>query len=509
MQPRSCPALFVSAPASNQGKTTVTAALARYHAAQGHNVCVFKTGADFLDPMILERASGRPVYQLDLWMGGEEHCRALLYEAAGAADLILIEGVMGLFDGTPSSADLAQLFGVPVLAVIDAEAMAQSFGAIAHGLATYRNELPFAGVLANRVAGARHAEMAEQGMPAGLAYWGAVTRDAGFELPDRHLGLVQAEEVGDLEQRLDALAAALRGTKLTGLPAPVEFAAPRWAPSCGTGAERAGGGGTWARESSGPVPLGVEVVPGLAGTPVSPGLPVSPGAAAPGAGPQGAGPQGAGPQGAGAPSTPGFAPPQVLDGTRIGVARDRAFSFLYHANLDVLRAMGAELVFFSPLADVGLPAVDSVYLPGGYPELHLARLAANRTMAAALREHVNAGKPLYAECGGMLYLLESLTDVKGQRADMVGILPGNAMMQPGLTGLGYQSAPLPGGVLRGHTFHHSRMETSLTPWARGERLYNTSPGEAIYRRGRLVASYLHTYFPSNPRAAAELFLRRD
>jgi cobyrinic acid a,c-diamide synthase len=171
--------------------------------------------------------------------------------------------------------------------------------------------------------------------------------------------------------------------------------------------------------------------------------------------------------------------------------------------------MGAELVFFSPLADVGLPAVDSVYLPGGYPELHLARLAANRTMAAALRGHVNAGKPLYAECGGMLYLLESLTDVKGQRADMVGILPGNAMMQPGLTGLGYQSAPLPGGVLRGHTFHHSRMETSLTPWARGERLYNTSPGEAIYRRGRLVASYLHTYFPSNPRAAAELFLRRD
>jgi cobyrinic acid a,c-diamide synthase len=193
-EPRHCPALFVSAPASNQGKTTVTAALARCHTARGRVVRVFKTGPDFLDPMILERASGRPAYQLDLWMGGEDHCRTLLYEAAGEADLILIEGVMGLFDGTPSSADLAQRFGVPVLAVIDAESMAQSFGAIAHGLASYRAGLPFYGVLANRVAGARHADLTRQGMPPGLTYWGAVMRDSGFELPDRHLGLVQAEE---------------------------------------------------------------------------------------------------------------------------------------------------------------------------------------------------------------------------------------------------------------------------------------------------------------------------
>jgi cobyrinic acid a,c-diamide synthase len=170
--------------------------------------------------------------------------------------------------------------------------------------------------------------------------------------------------------------------------------------------------------------------------------------------------------------------------------------------------MGAELVFFSVLSDAALPAVHSVYLPGGYPELHLAQLSANRAMAAALQKHVDAGKPLYAECGGMLYLLESLTDVNGQRAAMAGILPGNATMQPRLKGLGYQTVPLPGGVLRGHTFHHSTMEISLTPWARGERLYNTSQGEAIYRRDNLVASYLHTYFPSNPRAAAELFLSR-
>ena len=430
MERRSCPALFVSAPASNQGKTTLTAALARLHSAQGRTVRVFKTGPDFLDPMILERASGSPAYQLDLWMGGEDHCRSLLFAAAGVADLILIEGVMGLFDGTPSSADLAQLLGVPVLAVIDAESMAQSFGAIAHGLATYRQGLPFHGVLGNRVAGVRHAELLQQGMPSEPRYLGAVMRDSRMELPDRHLGLVQAEEVGDLEARLSLAAAALQETRLAGLPPAVEFAA----------------------------------------------------------------------------ATPNAAPEPVLRHVRIGIARDRAFSFLYRANLDLLQALGAELTFFSPLHDSALPDVDSVYLPGGYPELHLAQLGANRSMAEALRQHVEAGKPLYAECGGMLYLMESLTDVKGQRADLAGILPGKVTMQARLRGLGYQSAPLPGlGTLRGHTFHHSTLETTLAPWAHGERLFNTSPGEAIYRQRNLIASYLHNYFPSNPRAAARLF----
>ena len=431
MERRSCPALFVSAPASNQGKTTVTAALARLHASQGRVVRVFKTGPDFLDPMIHQKASGRAVYQLDLWMGGEDHCRTLLHEAAGEADLILIEGVMGLFDGTPSSADLARLLGVPVLAVIDAESMAQSFGAVAHGLASYRSDVPFYGVLANRVAGVRHAELLQQGMRKDLVYLGAVMRDAGFELPDRHLGLVQAEEVGDLEQRLNAIAHALKETELTQLPPAVEFAAPEAA-----SAQFAG----------------------------------------------------------------------LLKGIRIGIARDRAFSFLYPANLDLLRRLGAELVFFSPLSDSELPAVDSVYLPGGYPELHLAELSANHSLALALRRHVDAAKPLYAECGGMLYLLESLTDVQGHRGSLAGILPGSAAVQARLKGLGYQSAPVPGGTLRGHTFHHSTMETSLAPWAHGERLYNTTPGEAIYREKRVLASYLHNYFPSNPRAAAQLFL---
>ena len=283
-------------------------------------------------------------------------------------------------------------------------------------------------------------------MPPGMVYCGALMREAGFELPDRHLGLVQAEEVNDLDTRLSTAAAALERTTLTELPPSVEFTA--------AGAESRGTSGVYAA----------------------------------------------------APATAvAVAPPRALAGVRVGIARDRAFSFIYRANLDLLAAMGAELVFFSPLVDTRLPRVDSVYLPGGYPELHLGSLSANRALTEDLRQHVDAGKPLYAECGGMLYLMESLTDVKGQRANLAGILPGSAVMQPRLRGLGYQSVPLPGGVLRGHTFHHSALDTPLVPAAFGERLYNTSPGEAIYQRGRLVATYLHSYFPSNPGAAAALF----
>lgn len=423
-----CPALLISAPASGQGKTTATAGLARHHRNRGLTVRVFKTGPDFLDPMILERASGQPVYQLDLWMAGETHCKALLYQAAQKADLILIEGVMGLFDGTPSSADLAGLFGVPVLALINANAMAQTFGAVAHGLAHYRPGLPFAGVLANRVAGPGHAELLAESLPPHLKDYGWLPRDGEIALPDRHLGLVQAAEIADLETRLENAAARIARTALAELPPPVTFPAAALEP-----------------------------------------------------------------------------PPRLLDGVRIGVARDAAFAFLYPANLDTLRALGAELVFFSPLVDTGLPAIDAVYLPGGYPELHLDTLAANGSLRQALREHHQAGKPLYAECGGLLYTLESLADREGYRAPMLGLLPGHAALQPKLVSLGMQAVDLPEGELRGHTFHHSKLDTPLRPLAHGRRQRDGKPGEAVYRTGRLTASYLHLYFASNPAATARLF----
>ena len=209
-----CPAILVAAPASGQGKTTVVSALARLHARQGRKVRVFKCGPDFLDPYWHALASGQPVYQLDLWMTGAEDCRARLAQAASEADLIIVEGVMGLFDGEPSAADLAERFGLHVLAVIDAGAMAGTFGALAWGLQHYRPAMPWAGVLANRVASEGHAAMLKNSVRAPADWLGAMMRDDTFALPERHLGLTVPGEVGDAMARLDAAADALAATPL-------------------------------------------------------------------------------------------------------------------------------------------------------------------------------------------------------------------------------------------------------------------------------------------------------
>ncbi|MDT4331005.1 cobyrinate a,c-diamide synthase [Methylomonas sp. MED-D] len=422
---RSCPAILISAPASGQGKTTVTAALAYYHRRLGREVRVFKTGPDFIDPQILAFASGHPAYQLDLWMMGEAHCRELLYRAAGEADLILIEGVMGLYDGDSSSADLAQTLAVPVAAVIDAHGMAQTFAAVAYGLAHYRPGLAFAGVIANKVGSAGHANLLAEALPDDMPLLAAMRGDASVGLPERHLGLHQAGEIADLDQRLARAADLLSDCRL---PDPVGFA---------------------------------EVT-----------------------------------------SEP---PPRLLAGRTIAVARDAAFSFLYPANLDCLQALGATLTFFSPLADSDLPAADAVYLPGGYPELHLAELAGNQAMKQALRQHHQAGKPIYAECGGFLYLLDSLADRDGQAAEMVGLLPGQARMQTQLANLGMHSLELEHGEIRGHSFHFSTLQTSLAPHTQSTTRRHHGQAEAFYRVGRLQASYLHLYFPFNPCQAAALF----
>lgn len=424
---RHCPALLIAAPASGQGKTTVTAALARLHSRQGRRVTVFKCGPDFLDPMILARASGQAVRQLDLWMVGEQDCRRLLWEAAREADLILIEGVMGLYDGTPSAADLARRFGVPVLAVIDGSAMAQTFGALAHGLASYQADLPFSGVLANRVGSARHGDILRDCLPPATRWYGALPRSSEIQLPARHLGLVQADELADLDARLDAAADALAASADTSLPATVAFEAPT------------------ARQL-----------------------------------------------------------PTTLSAVRIGVARDAAFAFIYQANLDLLRELGAELVFFSPLQDESLPALDSLYLPGGYPELHLATLACNHGMLAAIRAHHAAGRPILAECGGMLYLLDALTDLAGLRLPLLGLLPGEAVMQPRRVALALQEVELPEGRLRGHSFHYSRLQTPLLALAQGVCPNARGTREAVYRSARLTAGYIHFYLPSDPQAAVSL-----
>ncbi len=424
-------AVLISAAASGQGKTTVTAALARHARAHGRRVRVFKVGPDFIDPMILARASGQPVYQLDLWMGGLAHCRHLLYQAARETDLVLVEGVMGLYDGTPSSAALAREFGLPLVLVIDGSAMAQTFGALALGLSAYCPGLTIHGVVANRVAGDRHAALLAEslaGPAAGIAFLGALRADRALEIPDRHLGLVQAAEIADLDERLDHAAQALAaGVRLDAIPQ-VRFDAD-----------------------------------------------------------------------------PALEPPPLLAGVRIAVAQDAAFSFVYPANLDLLRAMGATLSGFSPLHDADIPPADALYLPGGYPELHAERLSANRALHEALRRHVGAGKPVLAECGGMMLLFERLVDLQGRSHTLAGVLPGETAMQPRLQALALQSIELAQGELRGHSFHHSRLHTAVRP-DRHARTQQGGVGEALFRQGALTASYLHFYLPSNPRAAAALFL---
>jgi cobyrinic acid a,c-diamide synthase len=431
-----CPALFISAPASGQGKTTITAGLARLHRRAGRRVRVFKTGPDFLDPMILARASGAPVESLDLWMVGAERCRALLAQAARQADLILIEGVMGLYDGTPSSADLAAAFGVPVVAVISAKAMAQTFGAVAFGLAHYREDVPVHGVFANRVGSARHAQMLEEALPQGLRWMGSIASSADIELPDRHLGLVQAAEIDDLERRLERAADALAHTPLAQLPATVSFDAP-------------------------PANLSGESQP---------------------------------------------VQPHLLEGAHIAVARDAAFSFIYPANLALLETLGAQVSFFSPLAGEPVPdCASALYLPGGYPELHAATLARQSSSANSVRAHVAANKPVFAECGGLLYLLESLTDTDGTTTPMLGLLPGHARMQTRLSALGMQQLDGLHGTLTGHTFHYSQVNTPLAPITHAFRPQSATLGEAVYRAGPIVATYMHSYWPSNPAFTAALF----
>ncbi|OYZ46969.1 MAG: cobyrinic acid a,c-diamide synthase [Acidovorax sp. 16-64-162] len=420
-----CPALLVAAPASGQGKTTVTAALARLHARRGLQVRVFKCGPDFLDPHWHQLASGAPVHQLDLWMTGEADCARRLHAAAQEADLILIEGVMGLFDGDPSAADLAQRFGVPVLAVVDASAMAGTFGALAFGLRHYRPGLPWAGVLANRVGSARHADMLQAGLREPQDWLGALmrvtlkadvgvdvgaARAAGALLPERHLGLVAAHELLDSQQRLDAAADALAATPLGQMTAQD---LQRWAVDF-------------------PAPAHTAAVPAL------------------------------------------------LAGRTVAVARDAAFC---------------------------LPHCDAVWLPGGYPELHTAQIVANTGMQASLCAHVAAGKALWAECGGMMALFESITLADGSTAPLWGLLPGQVTMQKRLAALGPQQLAVAGHTLRGHTFHYSTCDSSATVVARTARpgeVPAPDAGEALYQQGSIHASYFHAWFPSSPEAVAHL-----
>lgn len=422
-------ATIIAAPASRQGKTVFTAALARSLANRGCSVQVIKLGPDYLDPMILECASRRPVYNLDWWIMGEAHCRQILYDAARTSDVVLIESLMGIHDNTPSTAWLARTLGVPVTLVMDMARCAQTAVAVVHGMRGYAGGLPLAGVVGNRLGSDHHHTLVAEAFTDEVTYFGSLRRDERMVLPERHLGLVQGGEIAGLERQLDAAADCLHDH-------------------------------------------GVEVsVPGITVEP-----PV-PGAAAAGDG---------------------------LAGTRIAVARDRAFSFIYPANLAALESLGATIRFFSPLANEPAPPCDAIWLPGGYPELHLAALEANTATRDSIRAHCAAGRPALAECGGMMYLGETISGPDGGARRMCGVLAAAFTMHDRFQGVGHQQAELNGGCIRGHSFHHSSMRTELPPSAYCRR-QDGRPGEAIFTIGATCASYAHFYFPSSLPVTAALF----
>ena len=442
MKPNSCPTLLISAPASGQGKTTITAGLAHFLTKQGKRVRVFKCGPDFLDPFWLSLASRNPVYQIDLWMTGEDDCQARLREAAESADVILIEGAMGLFDGDPSAADLAIRFHVPVMAVIDASAMAGTFGALALGLEQYQPHMKWAGVLANRVASPGHAAMLESAIANPHHFLGAIFANTEMGFPERHLGLKMSAEIVNAEQKLDLIANAIEASNF--------------------------GEKILQRFSSLVVEYPTNIKKELN--------------------------------------------QKLLDDKIIAVAKDAAFCFIYQANLDVLEKLGARIQFFSPLRGDPLPICDAVWLPGGYPELYAEALGNNQELKRQLHMHMQNNRPIWAECGGMMALFETLITTDGQPYPMWGVLPGTVTMQKRLGGLGLQSLHLYGQEIRGHTFHYSTCISPLkahTQCLKKTEAINNASGELLFQKNSLQASYFHAWFASNPKATAALFLPQD
>jgi len=434
------PGLLIAAPQSGAGKTTVTLGLMAALARRGLTVHPFKAGPDFIDPGLHRLVTGRESHNLDCRMCGESFVKACYARHAAGADIAVVEGVMGLFDGGEgSSAHLAKALGLPVILVVDARSMAESAAALVKGFESLDPELRLLGVILNRVGSARHLQMLREAIAGHCRaeVLGSLKRETAFAIPERHLGLHQGGEHPLADAALAGLAEAVaEGVDLDRL----------LALAAGVG------------------PLAVEEV-----DLVDRGEPV-----------------------------------------RIGVAGDAAFSFYYAENLRLLVASGAELVWFSPLADSCLPpGIAGLYLGGGYPELYAEGLAANRPMREAIRAWSRAGRPLYAECGGFMYLAEEIVDFSGRAWPMAGVFPVAARMRHGRAALGYcraiQTAATllgpKGAELSGHEFHYSEVDPMP-----GEirRCYSLAEGgeEGYMINGRTLGGYLHLHFGASPEAAA-------
>jgi cobyrinic acid a,c-diamide synthase len=449
MTSHSIPRLLVSATGSGAGKTTATIALMGALRARGMRVAAFKCGPDYLDPTYHRRATGAPSHNLDGWMMDRTSVLATFTRAADGADIAVIEGMMGLFDGAAptsdegSSAEIAKWLAAPVLLVVDASGMARTVAAVAHGFSHFDRQLRLAGLICNRVGSRGHLDLL-RAASAEVPVLGGFPSQARFAFPERHLGLLSADEKSVAQPLFEAWADM--AAQWLDLDAIVALARSAPALSSLDGAE------LWPR-SVAPVPR-----------------------------------------------------------CRIGVAYDDAFHFYYEDNLRRLEAAGAELVRFSPTRDVQLPDVDGLYFGGGYPEALAAELSGNRAMIDAVRGFAQSRGPIYAECGGLMYLSDSIRTLEGQTWPMLGIVAGEAVMSERLQALGYveietrgESILGPAGMrMRGHQFRYS----TLTPTPeRMERVYAVRPrwGEPFvegYRSGSVLASYVHVHWASNPQAAA-------
>ena len=446
-------ALVIAGDRSGVGKTTVTLALLAFLSRKGDSVQSFKVGPDYIDPMFHASVTGRPCRNLDPVLTSEDYVQSCFTRHSQEVNHALVEGVMGLFDGIhhqgisdfASTAHISRLLNLPVLLVLDCSRISGSVAAIAHGYRCFDPRVKIAGIILNRVGSDRHLELLKNALePLHLPIFGVLRRQDKIAIPDRHLGLIPPQELAQLDSTFDRLA---------------ELATTSF---------------DWN-----------SLLPLLRVPPPLPCLPCLP------------------------PSPPLPLPPSPnQDKVKIAIARDRAFNFYYQDNLDILQALGAELIPWSPLEDRGLPeGIQGLYLGGGFPEVFAQQLANNQAAGNSVRLAIQAGMATYAECGGLMYLCKDVIDLTGQTWRMAGILPTTAIMGQSLT-LGYRQATAlgdspclsAGTIIWGHEFHHSQLTHPPCQPLFATRGYQ--PHAPISYEGwqlaQLHASYLHLHFAGCP-----------
>ncbi|MBX6394516.1 MAG: cobyrinate a,c-diamide synthase [Alicyclobacillaceae bacterium] len=443
---RVLPRVVIAGTESGAGKTTLTVGLLAALRKRGLAVQGFKVGPDYIDPTFHRAVTGRPARNLDPWMVSEAGVRECFVRGASGADLSVIEGVMGLYDGkdprrdTGSTAHVARLLEAPVVLVLGVHGMARSAAAVVLGFQRLDPRVRIAGVVANRVGSPGHADIIRTAVEreCGIPVLGALPRREELSTPERHLGLVPAVERGELNEWFDRLASFVEDHVDVDRLVEVATAAPVFEE---------------------PEPLL-------------------------------------------------FAGDKRPARVKIAVAQDAAFHFYYSENLELLEHRGAEIAFFSPLAGEEVPPdADGLYIGGGFPEEFAPVLARHRAVMEGIRRRHADGLPIYAECGGLMYLSRGIETVDGRFYPMVGLVPAKVRMQRKLAALGYREARAErdhlllaaGETARGHEFHYSSLFDVEEPYPWAYRLSGRR-GEVPegFARGPLLASYTHLHFGSNP-----------